>query len=689
MPPSGGSGIMAPRTDAYSVYTDAFYNSQQRASSGAATAQAVSGLWRNPNRIHIYGGVDALIYRRSKPTNRPLVTVTENLFYRDPIDGQFNSRMINADYPTGSNATFGFDPYPGIDISGNATRINQLYSPPTSPSSVANSGPNTPGYYIRVKVGTGASNDYYTPTQMNPNPKQNVFTPVNQTIVSEAATVVSQPLLRGSPQDGILLPGQPLMETNDFDNGQRIGVRPKIGLEFENGDRLEFSYMWFNDFKAPTLIKDVSGSAFLMHQLYDLGTGDGTLTAGPYYYYQRFGYLTSPFRMQMNTNSLTNASWQFAGERRLALGIIPSAAFSSTANTILPNSPYKEVPEPVVNQIGVAGATFPTTPTGAAAPPPTATNTGGPTGAGPSAAPLQGTNVANGIRSGSVPREPTVDDVRLGAALIAPDPSRYNQSFLWMDGEFAVANYSFDLQGAELMYKHVYSPDWVINGWQLNLVGGVRHVNMNESLGFFFADIAGHDTAALSGQNAQYPFDRAIANPNPLQPISFGPAIPGNQIAAGVSVAPQPSNQTYALYTNTVRNTLLSPEVGAEANFPFWSYFEFNVAGRGGFAANFLKGRYTLVRGDGAQYMDYSKSIVGSGGIIEGLLGATFRPLPNIAIRGGFEYLLLMNVGTGISNINFNLPQVDQYGTVINGRRPTHNESVLFTGWSGGVEIVY
>lgn len=259
--------------------------------------------------------------------------------------------------------------------------------------------------------------------------------------------------------------------------------------------------------------------------------------------------------------------------------------------------------------------------------------------------------------TGSVPREPTSNDVAAGGT----NPLRFDTqgrplSFLWQDGEVAIASYSFNVQGAELAYRKSIL-EFVRGNYKLDLICGVRYVGTDEHFGFFFADTL---------------FDRAAANPaNANLPGLNGPNF------TNVS---QPADQTWATITNTIRNDMVGPEIGANVKFPVFEYFEFDVLGKFAGMANWLQKQQTVVRGDGLIVDNYIKSSWATTGAFEGHLGLNFKPHSNVTLRAGWEWMWLISVATVPGNIAFDLDQQ---------RRPNNNDNALFHGWYGGIEIVF
>lgn len=260
------------------------------------------------------------------------------------------------------------------------------------------------------------------------------------------------------------------------------------------------------------------------------------------------------------------------------------------------------------------------------------------------------------ILSTDVPREPTnTDPATLGVV-----DARYDLSLLWTDGELAIARYSFDMQGGELAYSR---PIFTFEqrAWQLRLLASVRYIALDEAFDFFFADTV---------------FDRAQVNDTAVIPLPQPPG--GGPLIAFET--PQSVNETQATYVAGIDNDMVGPELGIDARLPFLSVFELDLMGKAGWMANFLENHMRLYRPDGVELYNYRKNFTGSSGIFEGQMGLNFRPHPNVTLRGGWEFLYLVNVGTGIGNIHFDLDQRP---------RPKNNDSVLFHGWFAGAEVLF
>jgi hypothetical protein len=268
------------------------------------------------------------------------------------------------------------------------------------------------------------------------------------------------------------------------------------------------------------------------------------------------------------------------------------------------------------------------------------------------AGPIPGTDVF----SDDVPREPTNTD----PFVLGLTDNRYFLSLLFTDGELAIARYSFDIQGGDLTYSR---PIRRFEGraWDLRLLLSVRYLALDEAFDFFFADTV---------------FDRAQVNDPLLVPL---PTPPGGGPLV-VLQQPQRVEETQATYVAEIDNDIVGPQIGLDARLPFLSVFEFDLVGKAGFMANFLQNHSRFYRPDGVTLFDFRKNETGTSGVIEGSLGVNFHPHRNVVIRGGWEFMWLINVGTAIGNISFELDQRP---------RPKNDDSVLFHGWFAGAEVIF
>lgn len=250
--------------------------------------------------------------------------------------------------------------------------------------------------------------------------------------------------------------------------------------------------------------------------------------------------------------------------------------------------------------------------------------------------------------SAAVPREPTNLDQATPFGL------------LWTDGELAVAQYRFNLQGAELVYKRSMF-DFARGNYYLNFLFGVRYIALYEDFAFFFADTT-LDRAALPGNSNFAPGSPT----DPREPNSFPKS--------------QPVSEVVATYSNSIDNNMVGPEIGADVRFPFLYYFELELMTKGSWMGNFLTRTTSMIRGDGATLYNYTKDRFSTSGAIEGQFGLNFRPLPNVLVKGGWEYIWLIDISTAVGSIDFNLA---------NQRKAPTNDNVFFNGAYCGLEITY
>ncbi|QDU61581.1 hypothetical protein Pan216_24420 [Planctomycetes bacterium Pan216] len=617
-------GPIPERTDVYSTYTDRFYNPECWAPEHVAPTQEMrEAKWRLKNRWKPYFSAGVKYYFRSKPTNKELVTTTQNLFDVIPQKGNTD---IFIDNPQAVTATPGallfpltFDPYNGGQgRSGSA---------------------NDPAYRVDV------------------------------------------------PNDEVLIPGEVRMETDDFNFGQRFGYEPRFGIEFSGGNKIEAGYFWFQDWNATQLVDDVSGAGFLTQQVSESPTNN--------FEYFRFGYLSAPFILNVDAfNGLLNGESRReyfnadtpqdiddggpgipVGDRSIVPGPVGVQRNANGQATILVEHPlgfflpapaWEEAgPHYPLNEIPALGAFFDTD-------------------SRVFAVVAEGNE--EGLKSRDIPREATTDDPTLLDNTDLTEDDR-PISLLWQDGELAIANYSFNVQGGDITYKQRVFEDFVASDWRVYVTGSVRYIALDEMFSFFFADVAGQDTPL--GASVRSPFNRAgqtrlndelgFFNSNEYfydAAVNTGPAF----------VRPQDSAETYATYRTAIDNDLVGPQIGAEAHLPLWRYFEFDVSGRGGFVANFLENHIQLYRGvpgDARSYLnliDYRKEVAATSGIIEGDVGFSFIPHRCVKFKAAWEFLWLIGVGTATEQIVFQLDQRP---------RPKHHDSVFFNGFAGSMEVTF
>lgn len=144
---------------------------------------------------------------------------------------------------------------------------------------------------------------------------------------------------------------------------------------------------------------------------------------------------------------------------------------------------------------------------------------------------------------------------------------------------------------------------------------------------------------------------------------------------------PDPDSSFQALFS--VRNQLLGPQIGIQAQRRFWDYFEVDLVGKAGYVGNFQAARTRWFREDNAFdsiVFGEEKRITRSAGIFEGIFGLSFYPVENIRLKGNFEFLLLTNVGNAIEQIEINLDRFP---------RPVSRNNFLYTGFSVGAEILF
>lgn len=259
-----------------------------------------------------------------------------------------------------------------------------------------------------------------------------------------------------------------------------------------------------------------------------------------------------------------------------------------------------------------------------------------------------------------VPREATTNEGAIPEEVIT------GPSLLWQDGEVMIADYNYDVQGADIKFeKSLFR--WFNTNWKLWGIMGVKYLALDEGFTFTFADLAPFGPIGNTGYYANNPFDRAIANaPDPDTLI-------GNQTA-------QPSPETVAIHNISMDNDYIAPEFGIRAVRPVLGVFEVDLTGIGSFGANFLQKDSTLVRGDGLVGFIREREEVATSAMFEWRLGMNFVPHPNVRLKAGFEALWFINAGTAISNIEFDLDQ---------DTRPSNEDEILFYGWYFGGEILF
>ncbi|HVJ81977.1 MAG TPA: hypothetical protein VNC50_12990 [Planctomycetia bacterium] len=547
------AGAPSPAADLSTMYRDAYLSPNGCAPRAALDPanKMLQGEWRNQKRWRLYGGADYLRMYRGPLRDLALTTTSRNLFADD--DDQISLGALNADVPNSGSRE-------------GDTQVTQIFP-------------------ARVFPDIALTGILYTPNDEDAR--------------------------SGVPVGTVLTPGESRMNSNQFDiNGALSGVRPKIGIEFPNGNRVEFSYFQLQDLRPGQLVDNVAGSAFLTK----------TISSGQqvvFFAMQRWGYLNAPFTV--GTSPPPGRTEEFLQEFR------GEDVRAFRPNGLFPHFPYNEVPQPTA---------FP-----------------GPASPANPLVPLFPT--PDGMRSSDIPREPTQNDF--------PD----NGSFLFQDGELAIANFRSDLSGFDLTYRHRVCEDSLPN-MHLELTGGLRVLNMNERFTFFFADLFGFSRTTQD-----------TATPNIPQPPFF---VPNDTAADPVDARAQAAEQTQMTIDRKITNCMFGPEVGVAARFPFWSYFEWNVNGKLGWTFNALKTSQLSFLQTGLVFNDYSKDSLLTSGIFEGQLGLNFYPHPNVKLNIGYEWLLMMRVGTALGNLSFDMAREN---------RPNNKDDVLYNGMFVGGEVTW
>ena len=255
--PAGPAAICAPRNDLYTNYSEAFMDPNAACQQQQNTAGAMGRFLSGPRYYKWIVSYDQVLYNRSNPGNKVLVTTSPDVF--DQVPGSVGP-VLNGD----PNQAPLYGPL-----------FNGLTTTPITINGVAVSfDTNTPGVGQVFLPGENP----------NINPYQTLANPVRSTPV--------------------LVANQMLMETDQFDFKNIWGYRPKVGIEFEDDSRLTFSFFFSNQSRPSDLVLDVSGSSFLTTVIST--TGDSPVSE-----WQRFGYLNSPF---VTANPL------FGGERARQVG---------------------------------------------------------------------------------------------------------------------------------------------------------------------------------------------------------------------------------------------------------------------------------------------------------------------------------------------------------------------------------
>jgi hypothetical protein len=441
--------------------------------------------------------------------------------------------------------------------------------------------------------------------------------PINTAPTQNGLIVVLDPNSQGVGE--VVLPGENPNGTGQF----LVPSRPITETLVPNEDRMQtdqFGYGRENGYRPKIGIEFSDGSRLMFSyfkvddfqsRLIEDVSGSSFLTrvisdsGDPFIpQYQRFGYLNSRF--------VTGDPF-FGGERRRQVGDDPS---------LIPHNPAKETPQLVPT------ISYPTT-------------------------------------SSDVPREPTVNDSGRGGSLSGPEDQRV-LSLLWQDGDVAIADYHFDVQGGDLTFEKSLF-EWFNPNWKIWGIAGVKYLAMDEGITFTFADIAPLGPIGNTGYQARSPLDRSVANQNNL-----GPGLQNSWA--------QPSNEAVAITNFSVDNDIIAPEFGVHAVRPVWGIFEIDLMGKGAWGANFMQKDSYLIRGDGLTGFIRNRDELGSSGVFEFQLGMNFVPHPNIRLRAGWEAMIMCNIATATENIEFNLDR---------DTRPSNRDSVSFFGWYFGGDVSF
>jgi hypothetical protein len=565
-PPSAAA---AP-PDLTSLYRDAYTNPNAVCPPGAAGGMAspygpvdrpLGGVWTNYKRWKFYGGADYIRWQRTGLPRLALTSVSLNLFFDEE-----EARLAGA-----QNADGIIPP-----------RNGQALQP----------GEIRPLFPAKVFPGVNLPAERYTPNDDIMRVNVNEF----------------------------LVPGQERLSTDAFDVGRvRSGFRPKVGIEFENGDRFDISYFVIEDIQPAQIVDNVAEAGFLMKQISSINP----LRFGMF----RFGYIDAPFTITQGSRDVELFT-AFRGEdvRRF----VPPPRH----NAMHPHHPYNERPQPTV--------------------------TNDPTS--PLLPPFDPGDDDEGIRSSDIPREPTANDFP-------------GQSYIFEDGELAVATFRSDIQGAEAVYRRPlreWNPKW----FTLEALVGFKWINSNERFTFFFADLYNFSRTTAAG--VPFPGGGVTQTPNIPQPPFFDPNDAG--LADPPDQRGQAAEDTQITIDRKVKNQMFGPQIGLDFRVPIWSYFDLQASSKLGMVMNHLTTSALTFRGDGLIYSNYEKSNNLTSGIWDGQLGVNYQPHPRVKIGGGFEWLHLIRVAGAISNQSTDLSQEN---------RPKNNERVTYTGWYAGAEFKY
>ena len=343
----------------------------------------------------------------------------------------------------------------------------------------------------------------------------------------------------------------------------------------------------------------------------------------------RWGYINAAFSITQGSRPL-ELFLQFRGEDNRHFAPPPP-------NNWFPHFPYNEIPQPTVNPGPFDPFTNPLLP-------------------------LHTQQDPNGIRSSDIPREPTSNDFP-------------GQSFLFQDGELAVATFRSDIQGAEAIYRHQVG-EWNRSWYNLDLLLGIKWINTNERFTFFFADLFNFSRTTAAG--IPFPNGGVTRTPNVPQPPLFLPNDFG--LLDPPDQRGQAAEDTQITIDRKTKNNLFGPQIGADVRVPIWSYFDLQMSSKLGMVFNHITTGAQTFRGDGLFYSNYEKSNLLTSGIWDGQLGINYQPHPRVKVGAGFEWLHLIRVAGAVSNQALDL-------SVEN--RPRNNDRVTYTGWYAGAEFKY
>ncbi len=423
-----------------------------------------------------------------------------------------------------------------------------------------------------------------------------------------------------------LVPEATRMSSDNFSVNRGLdGFRPKIGVVLPDGNSLEASYFKSADFQPTQLIDNVAGAGFLTRII-----SNGNDRIAPFAFF-RWGYLRAPFTLAQGSRTPQEFA-NFRGEDVRGFGANNGVALGQTAN--FPHLPYNEVPAPE----GLKGGGILTYPA-----------------LFPVAAP------APFLRSTDIPRKPTTNDFPgLG-------------SLIFRNGELAIANFRSDLQGGELLYRRNVLTEGETN-WHVQLLGGARYINLNERFNYFWAQLWQFSRTTAAGPVG--PLLGNTATPNIPQPPTNFPN--DNGVLDPIDQRGQAAEETQVTLDRKISNNIFGPQIGIDARFPFWNYFDVQLMTKGGWMLNAASTSLLVQRGDGLIYTGYSASKLGPAGMIEGQFGLNFHPHEKVVFHAGWEYMWLMGTGTALGNLSGDLSQANRPGT---------NQQQFYTGWYLGGQI--